>query len=259
MAIINVPYTAGIAPITIVEMWAAGLRTTAVWRSTDWNGQSGTFTEYTNNGGGARPSLVEGQESYVFTDSDGDAAHAYKVQHWSSAGKATDFGPVITVIDAAEVAMKAQAVRARYIHPDGYAGNWVEFNPRTIRLTASRLKAEQGNAPYVPGTDYTLEIALLFKDSSGDWKGINLTGVTEIDITLIPKTGTAFTRKLSVSGEITVMDQAVDHPEGTRGHFRVHFANTDSVAVGGYDIDCDVTFSGGKIVEQFYGKFESVN
>ena len=62
MTQIKVPYTAGTGPITIDDMWAAGMRSTEIWRATDWDGTSGTFEEYTNDGGGARPSLVEDQD-----------------------------------------------------------------------------------------------------------------------------------------------------------------------------------------------------
>lgn len=256
MTIIYVPYTAGIAPITIDEMWAADMRTTEVHRSTDWDGLSGTFDEYTNNGGGARPNLVEGQEDYVFTDNDGDSSYAYKVRHRSADGKLTDFSPIIVVADTLDTAMYAQAVWGKYVHPDGYAGDWVKFEPRQVRWTASRMSA-QGNQPYVSGTDYIGEVALLFKNSTGAWSGVDLTGVTEIVMTVTTKRGVAVTTRKLTDANIAVMDQATDHADGgTRGHIRFTFADTDTPDDGEHDVDCKVTFSDGDVAEQFSGKFE---
>lgn len=256
MSIIYVPYYAGIAPLGIDEMWAEGFRKSRIWRSTDWDGQSGTFTEWTTDGDPRpRPDLVEGQEDYTWTDDAGDVGYAYKVQHQTDTGKLTDLSDVITVVTSSEQAMQAQRVDVRYVHPEGYLGDWVEFNPTQVKLTVERLRVK-GNLPYYSGKDYILEVALLWKDSAGTWKGIDLSGVTEIALTVVTKAGASvITRKKSES-EITILDQGTEHPTGTRGHFRIIFEDTDAPDAGVHLQDCVVTFAGGEIVQQFSGELE---
>ena len=250
MTTIYVPYTAGIAPLGITEMWAAGMITTEIHRATDWDGEAGTFALYDT------ASLTEGQESYVYTDVDGDVAYAWKVRHKTAAGKYTDFGPIITVLDTAETEMYAQEVWCRYVHPDGYVGQWVEFAPREIRIN-QELLSDSGNQPYSAGADYTFEMALLYKNSSGTWSGVNLTGVTEIAFAVVTTRSAAVITKLLSTSGITILDQSIDHADGgTRGHLRVWFTDADSPTIGEHNADLKVTFSDGDIVEQCSGKFE---
>lgn len=253
MTIINVPYTAGVAPITITEMWAAGMRITEIHRATDWDGTSGTFTEYTSHGGGVRPDLVEGTEAYIFIDSSGDAAYAYKIRHRSAVGKLTDFSDIITVSTGA-VVMSSQAMWARYIHPEGYAGTWLKYTElRSVRLTVSRM-SKSGNIPYISGNDWSMEMALLYKDANGVWKGLDLTGTTAIALTVTDRsTGNLVIAKTMGAG-IVILDQAVEHPSGNRGHLRADFTTSDTPDSGEHNADLVVTFVGGK-VEQWSGRF----
>lgn len=152
--------------------------------------------------------------------------------------------------------MYDQEVWVRYVHVEDHVGQWVTYKPRSVHINAAFM-GDSGNQPYSAGSDYTFEVAFLFKNSSGTWSGFDLTGVTEITFTVVTTRGVAVTTRTLTGGHITVLSQTTDHADGgTRGHIRIAFADTDSPTLGEHNADCQVTYSNGEIAEHFSGKFE---
>jgi hypothetical protein len=241
----------------ITSMWAGGMRTAAIWRATDWDGQNGTFEEYTNNGGGPRMSLVEEQEDYTYSDNNTQVGYAYMAKLHEPTGMESDFANVAVMGDSpAATIMQAQKVAVRWVHPtEPLKGTWKEFNPNQVNITEEQFRAK-GNRPYVSGTDYWLELALLYEYPAGTYEGINLTGVTEMVLSIRARGTLIDERKLGES-KIEVLDQSTAHSAGgTEGHVLVKWAASDVLTVGnGYQVDLETTDATKKIA-QFAGAFD---
>lgn len=243
----------------IISMWAAGMRTAEIWRATDWDGQNGTFQQYAAGPDGGIVTLVEEQEDYTYADDDTDTGYAYMSKLKSPGGKESAFSNVkVMGSDPATTIMSCQKVAARWVHPtENLKGTWREFNPNEVFLDLEHFKSK-GNRPYVSGTDYWLELALLYEAESGDDEGINLTGVTEMVLSISDR-GTLVDDRKKSGGEIEILDQSTPHSEeGTEGHVLVKWADTDMIAPKrGYTLDCETTDATMKIA-QFAGRFDAL-
>lgn len=243
--ILHIPWSAN----DIARAWADGVRVWEIHRSIDWNGTTGTFTLF------KEVAVVEDQEEYSTTDA-GEATYAYLVRGRTSGGAYTTFNGPLVVTPETELVVKAQKVLGRYVHPEGFRASWREWIPSQVRMTADGLR-HGGNLPYTAGTDWTFELALLYRDSTDTDEGIDLSGVTEVLLEVLNAGGGVVATRSLTGTKLELLPQAVPHSEGgSRGHFLVLWDHDEiPLEQSIYNIRCDVTFPQG-LVRQFEGTFE---
>jgi hypothetical protein len=216
-------------------------------------GIDGVYSEIT--GVGTRVTLVAGTEAYSWTDVTAELTYYYKMRHRSAAGKNSGFSNAIGFVSAGLTEIDDLWVKAAYVSPDDFQGQWVKFDPLSVNLTREQFN-QDGNRPYTIGTDWSCKFLLGYDDTTtGYEEGHSLAGAT-VNVKIYDHGGTLLVTKTNGSG-ITLANQGVKQSlDGTMGEFTMAFLDTESTLYVArmHSIVCDVTFSDSDIGRHFEGR-----